>query len=85
MFWCLSVPRGPAGLLGQEEVEVKVQENFFESFPRKFWPESFPACVQRSGAGAERGGEEARQSSARKGPETEPTAAVRPPQALLPE
>ena len=27
MFWCFSVPRGPAGLLGQEEVEVKVQES----------------------------------------------------------
>ena len=72
-FGVSQFPRGPAGKLSQEEFEKKVKfskENFsYRNFScRKFW--------QRSGAGAERGGEEARQGSARKGGyETEPTAA----------
>ena len=82
MFWCFSVPRGPAGLLGQEEVEVKVQENYFRSFPRKFWPESFPARFGAAAPAAELASPELRAQGA---PSNEPTAAVRPPQALLPE
>ena len=84
MFWCFSVPRGPAGQLGQEEVEVKVQESYFNSFPRKFLPESFPARFGAAAPAAERrrGSPELRGQG---GPSNEPTAAVRPPQALLPE
>ena len=71
-FGVSQFPRGPAGKLGQEEIEreVRVQQGQFSyrTFScRKFW--------QRSGAGAERGGEEARQGSARKGAREEPTAA----------
>ena len=77
---CLGVsqfPRGPAGQLGQEEVvEEKVQEGF--QARKVFQPEGGAAAPR-----ADRGG---CQGSARKGgSETEPTAAVRPPQALLPE
>ena len=77
--WILRVlasPGGPAGQLGQEEVvEEKVQESF--QARKVFQPEGGAAAPR-----AEQGG---CQGSARKGPETEPTAAVRPPQALLPE
>ena len=75
-FGVSQFPRGPAGQLGQEEVvEEKVQESF--QARKVFQPEGGAAAPR-----AERGG---CQGSARKGPETEPTAAVRPPQALLPE
>ena len=74
--------RGLAGQLGQEKVEEEEVEVSKKSFrPEKFSSPAVDAAAPR----AERGGWEARQGSARKGPETEPTAAVRPPQALLPE